>query len=88
MKLLNNLLLGLCNYYAVFVICGRHYEILPPQKKGNEYKNNPHLINQFIDILIEYWKKQGNIFFLIEGSKLHYQLDLFLERAKFQKLEK
>ena len=79
---------GLCDYYAVWVICGPPYEILPPQEKGNENKNNPHLISQFIDVLIEYWKKQGSIFFLAEGSKLHYQLDLFLERAEFPKIGK
>ena len=77
---------GLCDYYAVWVICGPPYEILPIQE--NENKNNPHLINQFINVLIEYWKKQGSIFFLGEGNGLHYQLDLFLERAEFPKVGK
>jgi hypothetical protein len=59
---------------------------LSPQKKGNENKNNPYLISQFIDASIEYWSNK--YFFLAEGSKLYYQLDLFLERIKFQKNRK
>ena len=79
---------GYCDYYSIWIFCGPPYAILPKQKKGNEYKNNPYLISQFIDVLIEYWKNEGNIFFLAEGSKLHYQLDLFLERANFPDIGK
>ena len=74
---------GKCDYYAIWIICGPPFPILPPQEKGNEDKYNPHLINQFINILIKYWENNGSIFFLAEGSELHYQLDLFLERAEF-----
>ena len=74
---------GKCDYYAIWIICGPPYPILPPQEIGNEYKNNPHLINQFINILIKYWENNGSIFFLAEGSELHYQLDLFLEKVEF-----
>ena len=79
---------GFCDYYVIWVFCVPPYSILLPQKKGNENKNNPYLISQFIDALIEYWSHEGSIFFLAEGSKLHYQLDLFLERIKFQKNRK
>jgi hypothetical protein len=74
---------GFCDYYAVWLFCGPPYPVLPKQKKGNEDKDNPYLISQFIDVLIKYWENGGSIFFLAEGNKLHYQLDLFLQRAKF-----
>ena len=75
---------GFCDYYSVWIICGPPYEILPKQDEGNENKNNPHLIMQFIDILIKYWESGGGLFFLAEGGTLHYQLDLFLQRANFK----
>ena len=31
---------GLCDYYVNWAICGPPYEILTPQEKGNENKNN------------------------------------------------
>ena len=76
---------GFCDYYAVWVFCGPPYPVLPKQNKENENKDNPYLISQFIDVLIKYWENKGSIFFLAEGNKLHYQLDLFLKRAKFPK---
>ena len=75
---------GFCDYYSVWIICGPPYEILPKQDEGNENKNNPHLIMQFIDVLIKYWESGGGLFFLAEGGTLHYQLDLFLQRANFK----
>jgi hypothetical protein len=39
---------------------------------------------QFIDILIKYWESGGGLFILAEGVILHYQLDLFLQRANFK----
>jgi hypothetical protein len=75
---------GFCDYYSVWIICGPPYEILPKQDEGNENKNNPHLIMQFIDVLIKYWETGGGLFFLAEGGTLHYQLDLFLQRANFK----
>ena len=74
---------GFCDYYAVWVFCGPPYPVLPKQNKENKNKDNPYLISQFIDVLIKYWENEGSIFFLAEGSKLHYQLDLFLKKAKF-----
>ena len=75
---------GFCNYYAVWIFCGPPYAILPKQEEGNEEKNNPYLIDQFIDVLIKFWENEGNLFFLAEGGELHYQLDLFLKKAKFK----
>ena len=75
---------GVCDYYSIWIICGPPYEILPKQDEGNESKNNPHLIIQFIDVLIKYWESGGGLFFLAEGGSLHYQLDLFLQRANFK----
>ena len=75
---------GFCNYYAIWIFCGPPYAILPKQEIGNEDKNNPYLIDQFIDVLIKFWENEGNLFFLVEGGELHYQLDLFLKKAKFK----
>ena len=59
-------------------------EILPKHDEGNENKNNPHLLMQFIDVLIKYWESGGGLFILAEGVILHYQLDLFLQRTNFK----
>ena len=78
---------GFCDYYSVWIICGPPYEILPKQDEGNENKNNPHLIMQFIDVLIKYWESGGGLFFLTKGGTLHYQLDLYFKnyvKVKFK----
>ena len=47
---------GFCDYYSIWVICGPPFEVLPIQ--DDESKNNPHLIMQFIDVLIKgIWKR-------------------------------
>ena len=39
-------------------------------------------------VLIQYWENCGNIFFFSLEGELHYQLDLFLERATFPNVGK
>ena len=60
----------------------------PKQDEGNENKNNPHLIIQFIDVLIQYWKSGEGLFFLAEGGTVYYQFDLFLEKTNFKNYSK
>ena len=68
-----------CEYYAVWVMCGPPYEVLPDQKTTED----PKLINKFPDCLIEFWKNQGSIVFLAEGTPLCFQVNVFLENCEF-----
>ena len=68
---------GECPYYAVWIICGPPYDILPKKEA------DPHLVGEFNDVLIQFWKNKGSIVFLAEGTPLCYQVNLFLEYAEF-----
>ena len=68
-----------CDYYAVWIMCGPPYEVLPDQKN----KEDPKLIGKFIDCLIQFWKNQGSIVFLAEGTPLCFQVNVFLENCEF-----
>ena len=68
-----------CEYYAVFVICGPPYKVFPEQRKNE----NPELIGKFTDALIQFWKNQGSIVFLAEGTPLCFQVNTFLENCDF-----
>jgi len=68
-----------CNYYAVWIMCGPPYEVLPDQKT----KEDPKLIGKFIDCLIKFWENQGSIVFLAEGTPLCFQVNVFLENCDF-----
>ncbi len=67
---------GECPYYAVWIICGPPYDILPKNA-------DPTLVGEFNDVLIQFWKNKGSIVFLAEGTPLCYQVNLFLEYAEF-----
>ena len=60
-------------------MCGPPYEVLPDQKN----KEDPKLIGKFIDCLIQFWKNQGSIVFLAEGTPLCFQVNVFLENCEF-----
>ena len=68
-----------CEYYSVFVICGPPYKVFPEQEK----KEDPELIGKFIDALIQFWKNEGSIVFLAEGTPLTFQVNTFLENCEF-----
>ncbi|KAH0788413.1 Glutenin, high molecular weight subunit [Histomonas meleagridis] len=74
---------GYCDYYAVWVFCGPPYCILPKQDNPHA---DPNLVGQFNEVLIQYWQNGGSIVFWAEGDPLHYQVNLFLETAKFYEL--
>ncbi|KAH0789512.1 hypothetical protein GPJ56_006553 [Histomonas meleagridis] len=74
---------GYCDYYAVWVMCGPPYALLPPQ---NNPHADPNLVGQFNEVLIQYWQNGGSIVFWAEGDPLHYQVNLFLETATFPEL--
>jgi len=71
-----------CEYFAVMVICGPPYEVLP------EEKEDPKLVGKFTDALIQFWKNQGSIVFLAEGTPLCFQVNTFLENCEFPTLGK
>ncbi|KAH0787495.1 hypothetical protein GPJ56_008690 [Histomonas meleagridis] len=74
---------GLCDYYAVWVICGPPYPILPIQKNPH---TDPNLVGQFIEVLILFWENGGSIVFWADGDPLYYQVNLFLQTARFKEL--
>ena len=76
-----------CIYYSVWVFCGPQYPILPPIN-GKENKSNPYLVEEFINVLIEFWTNGGSLIFLAEGDPLNFQVNLFLEKIDFSKNEK
>ena len=63
-------------YYAVWIVCGPPYPILPANPSGK--KPNPYLIGQFIKVLHMYNENGGSLVFLTESDPLYYQANLFL----------
>ena len=78
---------GQCNYYSVWILCGPKYPILPPIN-GVENKTNPYLVEEFINVLISFWKNGGSLIFLAEGDPLNFQVNLFLEKIEFPNSKK
>ena len=78
---------GECNYYAVWVFCGPQYPVFPPIN-GEKNTSNPNLIEEFINVLIEFWNNGGALFFMADGDPLNFQVNLFLEKIDFSKDEK
>ena len=76
-----------CIYYSVWVFCGPQYAILPPID-GKENKSNPYLVEEFINVLIEFWKNGGSLIFLAEGDPLNFQVNLFLDKIDFSQNQK
>lgn len=64
-------------YYAVWIVCGPPYPILPANQRGK--KSNPYLLGQFIKVLHMYNENGGSIVFLTESDPLYYQANLFLK---------
>ena len=77
---------GECKYYAVWVFCGPPLPIFPP-KDGIINTTNPHLVGEFINILIEFWKNGGALIFFADGEPLNFQVNLFLDKIDFSKNE-
>ena len=78
---------GECLYFSVWTFCGPQYPILPPID-GNKNNTDPYLVEEYINVLIEFWKNGGSLVFLAEGDPLNFQVNLFLEKIDFSKDEK
>ena len=78
---------GECNYFAVWVLCGPQYPIFPPIN-GRKNISNPNLVEEFINILIEFWNNGGALVFMADGDPLNFQVNLFLEKIDFSENEK
>ena len=74
----------LCEYYAVWVICGRHPEQLP---KGQR-ESNKYIVEQFIDVLIKFWKNGGSLVFWADNDPYTFHVNLFLYKVRFENEEK
>ena len=76
-----------CEYYSVWIFCGPQNPILPP-RNGEENLSNPYLVEEFINILIAFWKNGGSLVFFADGDPLNFQVNLFLEKIDFSQNEK
>ena len=86
-KLLEKNEKGECNYYSVWIFCGPQYAVFPPIN-GEKNTSNPNLVEEFINVLIEFWNNGGALIFMAEGDPLNFQVNLFLEKIDFSKNEK
>ena len=86
-KLLEQNSKGECNYYGVWIFCGPQHAVFPPLN-GKQNNSNPNLVEEFINILIEFWNNGGALVFMAEGDPLNFQVNLFLEKIDFSKDEK
>ncbi|KAK8891276.1 hypothetical protein M9Y10_028484 [Tritrichomonas musculus] len=80
-ELTKQTLQGYCDYYAVWVFCGPPYPVLPNKDA------DPHLMGDFIQVLIKFWKNGGSIVFMAEGgekNQLTFQANKFLEEVVFE----
>ena len=78
---------GECLYYSVWIFCGPQYAIFPPIN-GVKNTSNPNLVEEFINVLIEFWSNGGALVFLADGEPLNFQVNLFLEKVEFSKKQK
>ena len=72
-KLLRSSVKGKCDYLICVVISGEPYEELPNKS------DNPHLIGEFIKVVIQFWKNGGGLCLFADNSPFNYQINLFLE---------
>ena len=86
-KLLEKNNKGECNYYSVWIFCGPQYPVFPPID-GKENKSNPNLIEEFINVLILFWKNGGALVFFAEGEPLNFQVNIFLDKIIFDNKKK
>ena len=68
---------GKCPYYAIWIINGPPYDILPDGTKEG------YLLGQFLEVLKFFWEKGGALIFLAGGGKLQYQTNEFLKILDF-----
>ena len=61
-------------YYATWVICGDGKLKLPEN-------GNPHLVGQFINCTIRYWKKGGSLVWWCDNEPLCFEFNLFMKNA-------
>jgi hypothetical protein len=72
-KLLRSSVKGKCDYLICVVISGEPYEELPNKS------DNPHLIGEFIKVVIQFWKNGGGLCLFADNAPFNYQINLFLE---------
>ena len=66
-----------CDYYATWVISGLPFDMKLPDG------GNQHLVDQFIDCLIQFWEKGGSVVLFAESDPLTFQANKFLEKVTF-----
>ena len=75
---------NLCEYYAVWIICGR----LPEQLPARQRNSNRFIVEQFIDVLIKFWKNGGSLVFWADNDPYTFHVNLFLYKVRFENEDK
>ena len=71
-KLLRNSVKGKCDYLLCVVIRGEPFGELPNKS------DSPHLIGEFIKVIIQFWKNGGGLCLFADNALFNYQINLFL----------
>ena len=72
-KLLRSSVKGKCDYLICAAISSEPYEKWPNKS------DNPHLIGEFINVIIQFWKNGGGLCLFANNAPFNYQINLFLE---------
>ena len=72
---------GYCNYYACLILSGEPYPELPKDKDHNYgEKSKPHLLGEFIKVIIQFWKNGGGLGLFSDNAPFTFQTNLILEQ--------
>ena len=72
---------GYCNYYACIILSGEPYPELPKDKDHNDWeKSKPHLLGEFIKVIIQFWKNGGGLGLFSDNAPFTFQTNLILEQ--------
>lgn len=66
-------------YSQVWIICSRYDGHLPGSKEKDEAKT----IEQYIDCLMQFWRRGGGLVFWTDNYPLTAEVNFFLEKAEF-----
>ena len=68
---------GFCNYYACLILSGEPYAELP---RNEQNQSNPHLLGEFIKVIIQFWKNGGGLGLFSDNAPFTFQTNLILEK--------
>mgnify|MGYP002622861730 CR=1 FL=1 len=71
---------GYCNYYACLILSGEPYAELPRNNNNNSNNPKPHLLGEFIKVIIQFWKNGGGLGLFSDNAPFTFQTNLILEQ--------